>query len=79
MTIKGLTDKTKVPVFVGAAENEQNFKGQPEQLKAALGDQATLFPFRAVDRAGEHCQVGAAVFLNEVVFSWLGGVLGMGK
>lgn len=52
MTMKGLTDKIKVPVFVGAAENEQNFKGQPEQLKAALGDQATLFSFQALDGAG---------------------------
>jgi len=79
MTMEGLTGKIKVPVFVGAAENEQFFKGQPEQLKAALGDQATYFPFRAADGAGEHCQVGAAVLLNQVVFSWLEGVLGPGK
>ncbi len=79
MTLDGLTNKIKVPVFVGAAENEQNFKGQPEQVKAALGNQATYFPFVAADGAGEHCQVGAAVFLNEVVFGWLDGVLEKGK
>jgi len=33
----------------------------------------------AADGAGEHCQVGAAAWLNEVVFDWLGGVLGAGK
>lgn len=79
MTMQGLTDKITVPVFVGAAENEQNFKGQPERLKAALGDRATYFPFNAVDGAGEHCQVGAAVVLNQAVFGWLDGVFGMGK
>lgn len=79
MTLEGLTDKIKVPVFVGAAENEGFFRGQPEKVKAALGDRATYFPFVAADGAGEHCQVGAAAWLNEVVFDWLGGVLGAGK
>ncbi len=79
MTLQGLTDRIQVPVFVGAAENESNFKGQPEMVKAALGERATLFAFKAADGAGEHCQVGAAVLLNQAVFGWLDGVVGMGK
>lgn len=79
MTLDGLRNKIKVPIFVGAAEHEQNFKGQPEQVKAAFGNQATYFPFGAIDGAGEHCQVGAAVWLNQVVFGWLHGVLGERK
>lgn len=79
MTLQGLTDRIQVPVFVGAAENEINFKGQPEMVKAALGERATLFAFKAADGAGEHCRVGAAVLLNQAVFGWLDGVVGMGK
>jgi len=76
MTMEGLTERVTAPVFVGAAEDDIFFKGQPEQLKEALGSKATFYEFKSEDGSGSHCQVGAAVTLNRVVFSWLDEVLG---
>lgn len=70
-TLKGLGKQIKVPVFVGNAEIDEFFLGQPEQMAKFLGDQATLYSFNTTDAAHLHCSVGASVYLNQVVYDWL--------
>lgn len=67
-------DKIEVPVFVGDAEYEGFFEGQPQLVKDALGDKATYHKFTGV--AGYHCQVGAGQELARVIFAWLHKTLG---
>ena len=74
MTMANLTQKIQVPVFVGNAESEVFFRGQPRKLADALGTMATYHEFKDEEAAGSHCQVGAAVRMNEVVFGWLNEV-----
>lgn len=72
--VKDFIDKIKVPVFVGNAEYEPNFIGQPKQVKDALGDKATLHNFTG--SAGYHCQTGAGQELSRAIFAWLNKTLG---
>jgi pimeloyl-ACP methyl ester carboxylesterase len=72
--VKEFIDQIKIPVFVGDAEFESFFKGQPQLVKEALGDRATLHKFTGV--AGYHCQVGAGQELARVLFAWLNKTLG---
>ncbi|KAJ5183722.1 hypothetical protein N7492_001338 [Penicillium capsulatum] len=70
MTLKGLADKVKCPVWLGNAEHDEFFKGQPEQAKEALGDKGKLVTLTMEDAAGHHCHLGATVLLNQIVFDW---------
>jgi pimeloyl-ACP methyl ester carboxylesterase len=72
--VEDFIDQIKVPVFVGDAEFESFFVGQPQLVKDALGDRATLWKFYGV--AGYHCQVGAGQELVRVLFAWLNKTLG---
>lgn len=68
-----VVDKIKNPVFIGDAQFENFFEGQPRQVKKALGDRATLHPFTGV--AGYHCQTGAGQELMRAIFAWLNKTL----
>ncbi|KAJ5172203.1 Alpha/Beta hydrolase protein [Penicillium capsulatum] len=72
--LEDVVDKIKMPVFVGDAEFENIFQGQPKQVKDALGDKATLHLFPGV--AGYHCQTGAGQDLTRTIFAWLHKTLG---
>lgn len=67
--LEPVADKIKMPVFVGDAEFENFFKGQPKKVKNALGDRGTLHEFKGV--AGYHCQSGAEQELIRTIFAWL--------
>jgi pimeloyl-ACP methyl ester carboxylesterase len=69
-TLEGIVDQIQCPVFVGHAQHDRFFEGQPEKLAAALGDRATLHRFTDATATGVHCQVGASVELNRAVLDW---------
>lgn len=77
MTMVGLGAKVQCPVFVGDAQADMFFKGQPQLLAKELGDKATLRTFTAADGAELHCHEGATRFANQVIFDWLDEKLGM--
>jgi pimeloyl-ACP methyl ester carboxylesterase len=74
-TLKDVVGRIRCPVWVGDAEDELFFRGQPLLLKEAIGDLATLVRFTAEEGAGHHCHVGASVTLNQRVFDWVQDVL----
>ncbi|RMJ18154.1 hypothetical protein CDV36_002131 [Fusarium kuroshium] len=72
--VESFIDKIKMPVFVGDAELESLYVGQPKQVADALGDLATLHTFKGV--AGFHCQTGAGQELSRTIHAWLNKTLG---
>ncbi|KAJ4310335.1 hypothetical protein N0V84_011018 [Fusarium piperis] len=70
--VESFIDKIKIPVFVGDAELESSYVGQPKQVADALGDWATLHTFKGV--AGFHCQTGAGQELSRTIHAWLNKV-----
>lgn len=72
-TIKDFVHQIDMPVFVGDAEFETVFMGQPKKVKDALGDKGTLHKFTGV--AGYHCQSGAQQEMVRTVFAWLNKTL----
>lgn len=70
MTLEGLENNITCPVWVGWAEHDQFFEGQPQQVKKALGDKAVLVKFTKEDSADHHCHVGATVLLAQRIFDW---------
>lgn len=71
--IEDVVDKIDMPVFVGDAEFEGIFPGQPRMVADALGEKGTLHVFEGV--AGYHCQTGAQQELARTMFAWLNKVL----
>jgi hypothetical protein len=71
--IRDVVDQIDIPVFVGDAEFETFFRGQPELVSDALGDRATLHVFNGP--AGYHCQSGANQELTRTIHAWLHRVL----
>ncbi|KAK1139771.1 hypothetical protein N8T08_011168 [Aspergillus melleus] len=72
--LEHVVDNIKAPVFVGDAEFENFFKGQPQKVKDALGDRGTLHEFKGV--AGYHCHIGAAQEFTRTMFAWINKTLG---
>lgn len=72
--LKDVVNKIEMPVFVGNADYDAFFQGQPKQVKDALGDKATLHNFTGV--AGYHCQTGAEQEMARTIFAWLNKTLG---
>ena len=77
----GIAGKIKCPTLVFDAEGEKYFvgaggKSQPERLKEAIGENATIVKLTEDDAAAEHCHVGASVLMNQILFDWLGKVFG---
>ena len=71
--IGDVVDRIEMPVFVGDAEFEGIFPGQPRKFADALGERGTLHVFEGV--AGYHCQTGAQQELARTIFAWLNKVL----
>jgi pimeloyl-ACP methyl ester carboxylesterase len=71
--LKNVVDKINIPVFVGDAEYDFVFPGQPKEVKTALGDKATLHTFNGT--AGYHCQTAAGQELSRTIFAWLNKTL----
>ena len=72
--VTSFIDKIQMPVFVGDAELESSYVGQPKQVADALGHWATLHTFKGV--AGFHCQTGAGQELSRTIHAWLNKTLG---
>lgn len=66
----GIAERISCPVFVGCAESDEFFRGQPEELAAHL-KAPTLVTFTDAEGAGAHCQVGAQRLLNARMLDWL--------
>jgi pimeloyl-ACP methyl ester carboxylesterase len=71
--LKDVVDKIQMLVWIADAEFEGFFAGQAQQVKDALGANATLHTFMGV--AGYHCQVGATQELIRTMFAWLNKTL----
>ncbi|XWW96243.1 hypothetical protein V2A60_004216 [Cordyceps javanica] len=71
-TLDGVAEKIRQPIFIGDAELDQFFPGQPQQLAdaATSSSNKVIHRFKADDGAGEHCSVGAAVYQNQVLYDW---------
>lgn len=76
MSVEGLGSQVRCPVFVGDADADLFFKGQPQLLAKELGNKATLHTFTAADGAELHCHEGAARYSNQVILDWLDEQLG---
>lgn len=72
--VQSFIDRISIPVFVGDAELESSYVGQPKQVADALGRWATLHTFKGV--AGFHCQTGAGQELSRTIHAWLNKTLG---
>ncbi|KAJ5344580.1 Alpha/Beta hydrolase protein [Penicillium brevicompactum] len=72
--VESFINKISIPVFVGDAELESSYVGQPKQVAGALGHLATLHTFKGV--AGFHCQTGAGQELSRTIHAWLNKSLG---
>lgn len=73
--MEGIADKIKMPAFIGLADKDIFFLGQPEKLAKAIGNNATLVPFTEEHAAGEHCQSGALTYLNQQMWEWFSKVV----
>ncbi|KAI1099612.1 alpha/beta-hydrolase [Jackrogersella minutella] len=69
-SLVGIIDRIKCPVFIGDPKKDMFFQGQPQLMKEALGDRATLVTFTAEDGAEEHCHFGAERYTNYVMYNW---------
>ena len=67
----GIAGKITCPVFVGRAESDEFFRGQPEELMQHLTAPATLASFTDAEGAGAHCQVSAQRLLCARMLDWL--------
>ena len=72
----GIAEKIACPVFVGRAQSDEFFRGQPEELMAHLTAPATLARFADAEGAGAHCQAGAQRLLSARMLDWLDETLG---
>ena len=70
-SLAAVVGQVKCPVFIGDAEDDIFFKGQPTKITSALGDKAHYRFFKSEEAAGMHCQVGASSLLNAETFDWL--------
>jgi pimeloyl-ACP methyl ester carboxylesterase len=70
-TLAGVAQLIDCPVLILNAENDQFFKGQPQQVRDVLTAPATLVTLTEAEGAGEHCHVGSMARFHQVVFDWL--------
>lgn len=59
----------------GQGERGYVFKGQPEMVKGALGDRATLERLGEDDAVEAHCHFRPLALLNQKVMDWFGDVV----
>ena len=71
-TLADVADRITCPTLVLDAENDQFFRGQPQLVQKALSAApTTLVTLTEAEGAGEHCHMGAASRLHQVMFDWL--------
>ncbi|MER8187542.1 alpha/beta hydrolase [Kitasatospora sp. NPDC094015] len=70
-TLEGVAPLIACPTLVLDAENDQFFRGQPQQVAAALTCPHTLVTLREAEGAGEHCHMGATARFQQITFDWL--------
>jgi pimeloyl-ACP methyl ester carboxylesterase len=77
MSLKdGVAEKIKMPAFIGDAEQDIFFLGQPPTVARTIGDNATLHKFTEENGAAAHCAVGAFAYQNQVIWEWFANVIG---
>ncbi|WP_329070301.1 alpha/beta hydrolase family protein [Amycolatopsis sp. NBC_01480] len=75
-TLTGIADRITAPTLIMDAENDQFFKGQPQEVKAALVNaDTTLVSLTEAEGAGEHCHMGAMSRAHQTMFDWLDDTL----
>jgi pimeloyl-ACP methyl ester carboxylesterase len=73
----GVAERIKMPAFMGDALDDMFFEGQPAQAAKAIGKNATLVRFGPEGLGSQlHCQSGALIYMNDVMFEWFAGVVG---
>jgi pimeloyl-ACP methyl ester carboxylesterase len=75
-TLEGYAPLITCPTLVLDGENDLACLGLASQLYQTLRCQKTYHLFPAPEGGGEHCQAGTVSRLHQVVFDWLGTVLG---
>lgn len=70
-SMKGIASNISCHTLICEAENDHFFKGQPEQIFAALTCPKSYISFTGEEGAGEHCHVGALSLFNARIFDWL--------
>lgn len=77
MSLKdGFAENIRMPAFIGDAEQDLFFLGQPPRVKEAIGKNATLFRFTDENAAAAHCASGAFAYQNQILWEWFGNVVG---
>lgn len=74
-TLAGIAGRITCPTLVLDAENDQFFKGQPQQVYAGLTCKKELITFREDEGGGEHCHEGAVSVFHQRTFDWLDTVI----
>ena len=72
----GVAERIQCPAFVGDAEADHFFSAQPPKVAEAIGKNATLVPFGFDQAAQNHCQSGALMYMNNVMYEWFADVVG---
>jgi pimeloyl-ACP methyl ester carboxylesterase len=73
-TLAGIAGQIQAPTLIMDAENDAFFRGQPQQLQAAMSAPSTVVTLKEYDGAGEHCHVGDTGYSHQVMFDWLDDV-----
>ena len=74
-TIADVADSIQCPTLILDADNDAFFKGQPQQVAAAIHAPTTVVTLSDAEGAGEHCHVGAMSRLHQEMFDWLDDTL----
>ena len=70
-TMEGIAGQITCPTLICDGEHDQFFAGQAKKLYDALTCSKSYHLFSEEEGAGEHCQAGASLRLNQEVFEWL--------
>jgi dienelactone hydrolase len=78
-TLEGIAHRITAPTLIMDAENDQFFKGQPQEAeKALVNAPTTLVTLTDAEGAGEHCHMGAMLLAHQTMFDWLDDTLPVG-
>jgi hypothetical protein len=74
-TLEGRAGLIRCPTLLTAAENDP-LSGDAERIFAELTCAKALLKFKAVEGAGDHCEMMNRSLLNRRALDWLDGVFG---
>ncbi|KJZ73322.1 hypothetical protein HIM_07326 [Hirsutella minnesotensis 3608] len=69
-TLEHVAHLIKTPTFIGDAQRDLFFGGQPRRLAEALGSWGHLHEFKVADGTGMHSGIGALKQQSQVVLDW---------